>query len=267
MSTIMVTPEEFYVVRNTFVELRPETRGDSRQRAGSAPAILREAAEYEQAVLKFALKEELKEEEEVEEDKSTEAGTCLDSSSECSGEGGVELCLASMLAPPGAPSRKMLSTKARAWLPSESPGKTDIPLVVTQEFSEVVSAGKSALESRPSVEKAELLRHSRGWHMTVRCRASQSWDIQSALNLAKMAMLHAAVQSATTYVIGYDATPFLPKPFGNGFNCQLASVSDESSACWDLLSVGLCRRGCACRWKHPVWQMAVEVTVVTDGAF
>mmetsp|Transcript_40297 Transcript_40297/g.88095 ORF Transcript_40297/g.88095 Transcript_40297/m.88095 type:complete len:258 (-) Transcript_40297:78-851(-) len=257
----MATPEQCYVVRNTFVELKAEIHGDSRQRAGSAPAKLRDSSEREEALIKFALKEE------DDEDKSTVAGTCEDSSSDCSGEHGVELCLASMVAPPGAPSRKMLNTRAKAWLPSASPGQTDIPLLVAKGFSEVVTAGKVSLENSPHVRKAAALQHSRGWHITVHCRAAQAWNIQSALALAKMAMLQAAVQSLTTYVIGYDATPFQPKASGNGFNCQLASVSDDSSACWDLLSAGLCRRGCACRWKHPVWQVAVEVTVVIDGSF
>eukprot|EP00448_Togula_jolla_P015781 CAMPEP_0170589392 /NCGR_PEP_ID=MMETSP0224-20130122/11326_1 /TAXON_ID=285029 /ORGANISM="Togula jolla, Strain CCCM 725" /LENGTH=262 /DNA_ID=CAMNT_0010913147 /DNA_START=100 /DNA_END=889 /DNA_ORIENTATION=- len=232
----MAASAQCYIVRNTFVELLRETRGDSRQRAGSAPAKLRDSSEHMEALIKFALKEEEEdkkeeEEEEDEEDKSTEAGTCEDSFSECSGDRGMELCLASMVAPPGAPSRKMLNTAARAWFPSASPGQTgSMPPQVAQEFSDVVSAGKVALENSPHVEKAAVLRHARGWHITVHCRAAQAWNIQSALALAKMAMLQAAVQSLTTYVIGYDAIPFISKASGDGFDCQLASVSDDSSA-------------------------------------
>lgn len=159
------------------------------------------------------------------------------------------------------PERHSLRSLARPWAPPEQT-RPGLPPEVQSAFGEIMDAGQSALRSCPCVVQVEKTQHAGGWSLIGSVPQAQFQQVQPLFATVQEAMLRAAEVSENAYIIGYDATPFVPAGPGRfGFCAQLALVQDESSACWDLLSKGYCHRGCTCRWQHPSWQAAVDVTV------
>jgi hypothetical protein len=101
--------------------------------------------------------------------------------------------------------------------------------------------------------------------------ASKCWTIEMAtqddcgvykdylLTLAKNALYSATSESKSIYIMGYNAEPFFSKP--EGFVAMLADMQNESRACWDYYTTGVCHRDCACRWEHPTCLMPINVVV------
>mmetsp|Transcript_69275 Transcript_69275/g.150783 ORF Transcript_69275/g.150783 Transcript_69275/m.150783 type:complete len:254 (+) Transcript_69275:173-934(+) len=240
-----------YTVRNTFIEIVREASSEEPRRSRSCPPQLQKlcrSANSADSKCNF---------EHFPEDFSTDAGTSDSAASDGSVAGE---------APPSSPARKALSTRAKAWKPSKRSCELGLPVEVALSLSVVVAAARLVLEGCSSVSRVEVWKlHGR---FKVHAHFAQEFShlAQSALELAKTAMLEAAEQSSETYIVGYAATPFTQKSNGCGFEAQLALVSDETNACWDLLASGLCRRGCLCRWSHPAWQATVDVTAIFHGA-
>lgn len=166
------------------------------------------------------------------------------------------------LAPaPQQPLRPMLSSGARAWVPSiqSTSNASVLPPDVRMAFAEVIAAGLAALKTFSTTKVTEDMS---GWTLSGYCQSATMLNYQSALSVVQDKLLQGAEKSSGVYVVGYETTPFKPAAGHVGFSAQLALVQDESSACWDLLAKGHCQRGCTCRWQHPQWQVGFTVQLV-----
>jgi hypothetical protein len=125
-----------------------------------------------------------------------------------------------------------------------------------------MGAGQQALTSSGVMQKVERIEGVTEWSLIGSFQSVNLQQCQHSLEAVKAAILYAAEQSSDVYVVGYEVEPFTPLcgPY-LGFRTQLALVQDESSACWDLLTKGLCNRGCKCRWQHPSWQVSIDVVL------
>jgi hypothetical protein len=133
-----------------------------------------------------------------------------------------------------------------------------LPEAIRRRFATVVAAGLQALRSR--AQKAEVQETpGKGWTLSCTVPASQMQSFEATTEFVGDALLKAAEASDGVYIVGYEAMPFAALGSRPGFSATLALVPDEANACWDLLARGYCRRGCACRWQHPSWQVTVEV--------
>lgn len=165
------------------------------------------------------------------------------------------------------PLRAALKSTARSFEPTPvaiqiSPVAVAIsmPPEARRSFAEVVAAGLQALRSSEHVESAEVQEVGNGWSLTCAVLPSNMQHFQETVDLVGKALLEAAEGSENVYVVGYEKMPFIGFVDRQGFSAQLALVRDEAAACWDLLAGGYCRRGTACRWQHPSWQVNIEVT-------
>jgi hypothetical protein len=77
-------------------------------------------------------------------------------------------------------------------------------------------------------------------------------DASMIFPLVKDAILHAAVQSENTYVMGYNVRPFNDLD-SLSFSMNIACVpsAHQNTACWDTYENGICTRHSSCKWAHP----------------
>jgi hypothetical protein len=147
------------------------------------------------------------------------------------------------------------------WLPPQRTSIPAIPPEVKSQFAEIVVVVQAELMRCTAVQQVGMLQLGTDWSVVGSCQKVDLVHAQQSLGLVKQAMLSAAEQSNSIYIIGYEASPFYALPTGVGFSAQLAMVEDDASACWDLLATGHCRRGCNCRWQHPKWQVSLNVVM------
>jgi len=136
-----------------------------------------------------------------------------------------------------------------------------MPPKVKSQFAEITAAAQAELMRCAAVQQVGTLQSGTDWSIAGSCQAVGLVQAQPRLELVKQAILNAAAQSNSIYVVGYEASPFFALPTGFGFSARLAMVEDDATACWDLLTKGHCCRGCSCRWQHPKWQVSLNVTL------
>jgi len=152
-----------------------------------------------------------------------------------------------------------LNTAASAYMPIST--GTAVPPDVRKAFAQVVAAGLAALKSCSATDVNE---HASGWTLHGYVQPELMYQSQNGLSLVQDSMMQAAQNSENVYLVGYEAEPFQPMQQGEmGFTAKLVIVADESSACWDHVGKGFCRRGCACRWMHPQWEVDISVQMMS----
>mmetsp|Transcript_10799 Transcript_10799/g.27922 ORF Transcript_10799/g.27922 Transcript_10799/m.27922 type:complete len:328 (-) Transcript_10799:157-1140(-) len=130
------------------------------------------------------------------------------------------------------------------------------------QLAVVVAAMAAALSGCEHVKSAKTTQGARGWSVVAKVAAEDSKHKESALEAAREALLQAARASGCVYVLGHRAEPFLSTPVG--FAASLGMVADDSTACWSMINQGFCRRGCACRFQHPLHQTTINVMVQVE---
>merc|ERR1719247_2689079 len=100
---------------------------------------------------------------------------------------------------------------------------------------------------------------SQGWTIEVMPKEEQKAHKEYLLTLAKNAIFNATSRSNTAYIMGYAGNPFATKE--HGFVAILGDMQDETRACWDFYSKGMCTRDCGCRWEHPECLTPINVVV------
>lgn len=139
-----------------------------------------------------------------------------------------------------------LSSKAPAFTPSCCmPGATGI--------SSYLTSIKLRLQSMPEVAAVEVVQGPAGTLATISITlgSKTAQSVQCVVDASKAAMLELAASSVNTYVLGYEAEPFQESASDTGFFATIATMRDESSACWGLYQTGVCHRRRTCRWQHP----------------
>lgn len=96
-----------------------------------------------------------------------------------------------------------------------------------------------------------------GWKIEVTAKEETCQHKDYLAALAKNMLFNATNNSTTLYIMGYAVNPFITKL--DGFVTVLGDMREESKACWDLYSKGICSRDCECRWEHPECLMPINV--------
>jgi len=137
-----------------------------------------------------------------------------------------------------------------------------------QEIAAVAKGVTTILQNSACVERVEALMDTGdssghtfpGWTIQVMVADDTSPHAQDLLTLAQNALFGATACSKNVYIMGYAATPFMPRP--NGFVAMLGDMQNEAGACWDLYSLGVCRKDWECRWQHPGCLVPLNVILV-----
>jgi len=99
-----------------------------------------------------------------------------------------------------------------------------------------------------------------GWTITVLPKEELQSHKDYLISLAQSQLFSATNIANTLYITGYAKKPFTTTT--TGFITTVGDMQDESKACWDLYSEGMCTRGgCKCRWEHPECYMPVRVVI------
>lgn len=163
------------------------------------------------------------------------------------------------------PEKVKLNTDAKLWKPMASMTKMAGPMFLPPEvsscFEAVFSAGHAALKTCTFVSQVHQCSTTRAWSLMGCVDRVPAQQLRMAFSLVQNALLKAAEQSASVYIVGYEAAPFIPARSGLGFSARLALVPDESTACWSLLSTGVCNQGSGCTRRHPSWQVSIDVVI------
>jgi len=123
----------------------------------------------------------------------------------------------------------------------------------SNEVQKVLSLVGQALTSARGVTDVDVDLGHAGTLATITARVDSNISNSSVITAAKSAFLEVAATSRSTYVLGYEATPFQDDADGSGFCAALATmpVAWECSACWDTYTMGSCPRKRTCKWHHP----------------
>jgi hypothetical protein len=130
----------------------------------------------------------------------------------------------------------------------------------------MVDAARAILEKDDSIESVDLAQGLNGWTMSVvpsQCAQGHRF-LDTLSRLAKHALLQAAEQSKSVYVLGYhnaEEVAFARRP--QGFTAQLGvmEVEDTKSMCWPMVKHGSCRHGENCSKDHPALVVPVRVFI------
>mmetsp|Transcript_51139 Transcript_51139/g.147577 ORF Transcript_51139/g.147577 Transcript_51139/m.147577 type:complete len:332 (-) Transcript_51139:133-1128(-) len=130
------------------------------------------------------------------------------------------------------------------------------------QLAVVIAAAAAALEGLSFIKSAKTTQGPRGSSIVAQVRKEDAGCREKALEAARDALLRAATGSTCVHILGAKAQPFMSTPVG--FAAHIGAVADEGKACWSMINQGFCRRGCACRWEHPVSQTMVNVMVQVE---
>jgi len=166
-------------------------------------------------------------------------------------------------APPSeATQPAKLSSKAAAFQPTQTEAKTSMD--IDGQIAEMLDATVPliAVHGRDnSIASVDVSQTECGWAISIAHNKKVGADsLETMLEAVKSALLCAAGQSKSVYVLGYGSleTAFEPKP--QGFEAQLAITDSTKTSCHSYLKKGYCRSG-NCRHAHPEFQVPVQVFV------
>mmetsp|Transcript_15606 Transcript_15606/g.24854 ORF Transcript_15606/g.24854 Transcript_15606/m.24854 type:complete len:524 (+) Transcript_15606:124-1695(+) len=127
--------------------------------------------------------------------------------------------------------------------------------------ADFVTTVTSALKTHPFVAQAEAQRSASSKCWTIEISPSQGSKAckEELLKHAKEVLAGTVNSADVIYMMGNNAKPFQARP--EGFVTVLGDMRAENRACWDLYSLGACRRECGCRWEHPKCLVPVSVLI------
>jgi len=139
-----------------------------------------------------------------------------------------------------------------------------VPRGESSEAHNVLALVGQALKSAPGVADVDVYFGPAGTLATITAQVRSNTTKSSVITAAKSAFLEVAATSESTYVLGYESTPFQDNVGDSGFCGALASMPPawECSACWDTYTMGHCPRRKTCKWQHPGRKQLQPVRVV-----
>lgn len=163
-------------------------------------------------------------------------------------------------------AKSKLSAKAKPFAPLDAPS--------APEVHGLVGTLREALQGMCGVNSVKVTQGPLGGTTVVAAELARSAGPQAAdallrstMLLAKAALLDAAAQSKSTYVLGYRAQPF--RDIGAGsFRATLTSIDTQmqDSICWSSVEMGCCPRQGRCRWTHVPPASSLQVLVMLKEA-
>jgi hypothetical protein len=127
---------------------------------------------------------------------------------------------------------------------------------------------KTALEEAAYVQKCETIGNDEGEGWTLEVSVDDS-DLKKTkdylIMVAKNAIFGATSTSKNIYILSYAAQPFQCRQ--HGFLTLLGDMPDDSKACWDFYSKGVCGRALegVCRLQHPRCTAPLKVVIKSES--
>jgi len=139
-----------------------------------------------------------------------------------------------------------------------------VPSSGSSEVHSILSKVGQALTSTHGVAYWDVNLGFAGTLATLTVRLDSNASKSSVIAASKSALLEVAASSQSTYVLGYEASPFQDDVSGSGFSAALAAcpMAWECSACWDTYTMGFCSRKRNCKSQHPGRKELQPVRVV-----
>lgn len=269
--------ESFHVsIRRTFVHLETNpsgTGGAQRRVTRSLPPVLRENNEtpdVEEEIIFFD-PSPLKRDSTTSVSTAWELSTASDVSSEhgdgSSDAGRQSVTTGSEVSSPTneRQDKPRLSVAAKIYVPTSPPAlspHTSEHCKFTPQVQAAVEAAQMALFQTGLILTLTAHTVVQGWSVVISIRPEHFAYRERILSCAKQALLQAAEQSESIYVLGYCSRPFVLTPLG--FKAQFAGMEDESAACWGVFAKGSCWKGSCCTWQHPTFISDVSVSLLLD---
>jgi hypothetical protein len=127
--------------------------------------------------------------------------------------------------------------------------------------ADVVAKMSLALGDNSCVTRVECNKNKdgQGWTVIARSNMDAYYQFERLQTIAKEALLQAAEETPSLYIMGHRRLPFQPTPMG--FYANLGTMTNTKKACWDVYSKGFCPRSCTCTWEHPIQMMTVNVMI------
>lgn len=124
-----------------------------------------------------------------------------------------------------------------------------------REVQHVLASVREMLATAPSVASVAIDFGRPGALASISVRLDPrafAWRLDETIVVSKSALLEAAANSQSVYVLGYDADPF-QNASRSVFTLTLATIPNEweCSPCWETYQSGYCTRGKRCRRRHP----------------
>jgi len=158
-------------------------------------------------------------------------------------------------------STTRLNPEARAFEPC-SPS-------LAAEVATVIDAAKLSLMSCEHIMRVKVTEEGASGTCVVAeiCDLdSQAFLAHEILSMTQAALLQAAANSQSVYILGYATVPFaeFQEIDHVGFKATVGTVQthQQTTACWDTFQKGFCPRRATCRWCHPSESELVPLSVI-----
>lgn len=140
----------------------------------------------------------------------------------------------------------------------------DVVRIFQREMAELAMAVTASLGGCAFADKVEAFdKGYLGWTIEVVPTAGPVEELKHQkdclVTRAQNSLLSATSSSNTACIMGCSVKPFTTK--SQGFITMIGDMQDETRACWDLYSKGICPKGCECRWDHPTCLMPINVVI------
>jgi len=166
-----------------------------------------------------------------------------------------------------SPVRSALNSRAKAWSPTSTAAAAGHRLQTFQAECQIVmneiKAGVRHIHGGMDVELQwdGLSGRNSICKLTALCPEGL-WGFTEHVKVAAQDVVVGATdRSASVCLIGGNRAPLVAEP--QGFRAVFGEMRDKTRACWSMYSLGFCRRGGACRWKHPQAIVSFQFTVAT----
>jgi hypothetical protein len=155
-------------------------------------------------------------------------------------------------------SRSKLRSRARAFVSAREP---------PQEVKTLISNAAQAFQYSFNVVDVQVQSGGMGGTTMIVAESAEAFpDASLIFPLVKDAILNAAAQSESTYVMGYNVRPFNDLD-SLSFSLNVACVPSAkyNTTCWETYENGICPRASCCRWDHPAALDMMRVIVSMKG--
>lgn len=159
--------------------------------------------------------------------------------------------------------RTRLRTSAKAFVSRATTSAPDPAVPVVAAEIEAAMAEVQAVLTRSAVA-VRVARHcfQNVWTIVATVPVKDGWRSTFMAECAQRALSQHADRSKL-FLLGNRGQQI--KWTRSGFEAAVCIVDDVESFCWDVLSSGVCHRGCACHWGHPAQVALIRVSVTVAG--
>jgi hypothetical protein len=136
-----------------------------------------------------------------------------------------------------------------------------------QEVKTLIANAAQAFQHSFNVVDVQVQSGGMGGTTMIVAESTEAFpDASLVFPMVKDAILNAAAQSESTYVMGYNVRPFNDLD-SLSFSLNVACVPSAhyDTTCWETYENGICPRHSSCKWSHPAALDMMRVIVSMKG--